>query len=266
MKYLLLAGSLLLARATAAAPAPTDTIPGQALLLRRLSAAMCAQLTAEHRTTDFSKLDAPVVSKVLSNVTYQALMKYADGFEELQRRSADSEQMGMWLVQEAHIQLLEQCPLARPLVAVLGMQALGLTAGVSVAERTALRPVVLDVCRRLNADNARQPFVAVVQEMRAGAVLAAMQAATEAAIAAHPAVLAQLYGTDAAPTSEQQVQARLKIGQLCMEECPAYMVLLQRSTLVEPPPAPPALLEDAPPLLLDSPPPPPPSAKQRRKK
>lgn len=230
---------------------------------------MCQHLTAESRRADFDKLEPDAIQKLLRTITYQSLVDNAARFQIVQSLSEDEEKMGFWLTQEATLQLAETCPLARPLLALNGMQTLGQTTRLSVAERTTLGPLAQDICRRLDAENARQSFVSLEPGARGPAVQAAVQAATQESIAAGMTTLTALYGAEAKRTSDQTLQMRLKIGQLAYEYCPVYLNHISRSLLPGPPPANQMVSGEAPPLLLppfgDVPPPPSPPAKKRRK-
>ncbi|MDO7875216.1 hypothetical protein Q5H93_10775 [Hymenobacter sp. ASUV-10] len=265
----LLPAGLVGAQSATQVPTVADTIPGQTLLLRRLSASMCQHLTAAHQHTDFSKLKPAAVQKLQRDITYQSLLDNAARFEVVQSLSSDEEKMGHWLTQEATLQWAETCPLARPLLSLHGTQALGLSVSLSAAERTALAPLAQDVCRCLDAENARQPFTGLEVSARGLAVQVAMQAAAQASIAANAAVLTPLYGAEAQRTPNQTTQLRMKIGQLVYERCPVYLNHISRSLLPGPPPPGPMLDIEAPPLLLpggELPPPPPlpPVAKPRK--
>jgi len=231
---------------------------------------MCQHLTAESHRADFDKLKPDAIQKLLRSITYQSLLDNAARFQLVQSLSEDEEKMGYWLTQEATLQLAETCPLARPLLALNGMQTLGQATSLSVAERTTLGPLAQNICRRLDAENARQPFVSLEPGARGPAVQAAVQAATQESIAAGTTALTALYGVEAKRTPDQNQQVSLKIGRLVYEYCPAYLNHISRSLLPGPPPANQMVSGEAPPLLLppgDEPPPPPllPPAQKRRK-
>jgi hypothetical protein len=194
-------------------------------LVRRLSTNMCERLASKYRNTDFDKLAPDSIQPTLARLSYHALMAHADAVEQLVATSANGNAAGNRLVQDALLDLVEQCPPARPLLARAGVQQAGQTSTISKAELEVLQPVAQTICQQLDAAEAKHPFSSLTPERR----VLAMQLAVNKALQVHRASLTSFYHNYSDPVANQQL--RLKVGQLVLKQCPKYLTLLSRDVM-----------------------------------
>lgn len=211
-----------LANPAAAQKTSPNSQPGAGYhgLVRQLSTNMCERLASKYRGTNFDKLAPDSIQPLLSRLSYHALMAHADAVESLVAASPSGNAAGNRLVQDALLDLVEQCPPARPLLARAGMQQVGQAVDISDAERSLLRPVAQTICQRLDVAEAKQSFSSLTPTNR----VLTVQVAVDKALQVHRAPLTSFYQSD--PVTNQQL--RLKLSQLVLKQCPRYLTLVSR--------------------------------------
>ncbi|MGI4869972.1 MAG: hypothetical protein ACRYFX_02205 [Janthinobacterium lividum] len=222
-----LAVSPLPARSVAAAPAPPDTLRGQARLTRIISADLCTKLTQESQTQNLGKLttdeSATLVTKLIHSVMVER-KEEVDAFME--HASNTNPGIGRQIGRNALFQLGKNCPVAAPVVAQLQARITKPGTKPLDPERQLLsRFIVPAACQSLSqaieAENAKGGLKrldpAARQELVKKAVLTG---ATP-----HAPALRMQYGEQVLTDPQQRDELSRKIIALLPDECPIYMLL-----------------------------------------
>jgi len=224
MKHLLLTLLCALALAPAARALPADTLQGQAQLVRQLSASLCERLAAENQKSELGKLPEADAQALFNQAIVGAMSDNMAAFKTLLKQVPDAkqeEQAGQ-IGQQAVFKLVENCPVARSFVAQLGFNASKQQANITPAERPVLTPVAQRICKRLDEENAKQPFDKRAPSARSQT----MEQIMETVITANSQELTDYYGEDALSDEAQMREIGTKIGLVVVEQCPSYLILM----------------------------------------
>jgi len=217
-----LAAGLLTTLAAHAAPAPADTVPGQARFTHRMSAGMCDRLAQEGQKTDLSKLTGPESEALLKRVLLGAMGDSFTEFSVLMEKApgGTAGDLGRAIGEQAVIEMVQRCPSAAPLVAKVGSMRTGTAIEVAPAERPTLLAIAQAACKQLDAENAKQPFDKLTPAQR-GAVL---QRVLGGAFLSSSNELTAQYGEGVMEDRAKGEEIGKKIALLMLEACPTYIL------------------------------------------
>jgi hypothetical protein len=225
-----LSAGLLTTLAAHAAPAPADTVPGQARFTHRMSAGMCEKLTQEGQKTDLTKLTAAESEALFKSLMLKTMGDNFTEFSALMEKpsSLSSAELGRNIGEQAVLDLIAHCPSAGPLVAKMGGARLGKSVEITAAERPTLLVVAQAACKQLDVENAKQPFGQLTPAQRNTLI----QQTLVAAFVNSSTELTDQYGEDVMADRAQGEVVGKKIALLMLEICPVYIMEIGRDEIV----------------------------------
>jgi hypothetical protein len=224
-----LAAGLLTTLAAYAAPAPADTVVGQARFTHRMSAGMCDRLAQEGQKTDLTKLTAAESEELFKSLMLKTMGDNFTEFSALMEKSGSlsPDELGRNIGEQAVLELIARCPSAGPLVAKMGGARLGKSVEITAAERPTLLVVAQATCKQLDAENAKQPF----DKLTAAQRNTLLQQTLVAAFVNNTNELTAQYGEDVMADKAQGEEIGKKIALLMLEICPGYIMEVGRDEI-----------------------------------
>ncbi|MDO7884933.1 hypothetical protein [Hymenobacter cheonanensis] len=226
MKHLLLLGSLclLLARPAQAsprpAPAPADTVRGEARIAHLLTAGICAQVAIESRHQDLTVLTnsqgRALLQELLIGVVQQNLAEFEAFMAQSPGNSAALQRASI----QAVLDLATACPVAGKLLTQMGAQMAGVDVSqLSAAQKQALQRVAHALCEQLAAENTARPLGQRTAQERLAAY---HRAADSAPVATYYQAAFDAFSAELRRNPRQADVLWQQIDLLMFDECPAY--------------------------------------------
>ncbi len=222
---LILAGltaGLLSTLTAAATPTPTDTLLGQAHLVRRMSAGMCDRLTKESQKIDLAKLTSAESEALFKRILLKTMGENYAEFNALLEKAGTTSQaeLGRIINEQSIIEIAQRCPIASTLMVKVSERHAGISTEITPAERPTLLAITRAVCKQLDEENAKKPFSNLTPAQR-GALLQRVLVGT--CLKSADELMAQ-YGDEVMEDEAQGEEIGKKIAVLMVEVCPVYIL------------------------------------------
>lgn len=229
---------LLLVSHSAAAQTATDTVPGQARFVQRLSALLCTRIQESGRTTPFETLTPKQADDLLMRLMLTSMGEQATEFSALttasRRQKISNEQLGKAVGMDAVRRLSVDCPSSMALFVrtssaqkELGLKGAKTMNDISSDEKTVLQPLADTICTKLNAENARLPL----RQRTAAERTEVMTSLMQTTILKNMSSLLTIYSVEQISNKESMNAFGIKLASLMMNQCPSYIIMLGEDSL-----------------------------------
>jgi len=220
---------LLPGRAAQASALPLDTVAGQAHFTRLMSAGMCTRLAQESQKADLSKLTGAESEALLKRLMLGAMGDNFTEFNGLLEKAGKGQAatLGRAIGEQAVVDMAQHCPNAGPLIAKIGSSHMPGNLEMSATERSVLLPITQAACKRLDAENAKQPFAKLTPAQRS----AQIEQALSGALLSNAQALAEQYGDEVMEDQAQGEEIGKKVALLMLEVCPSYIMEIGRDEI-----------------------------------
>jgi len=215
--------------AAQASALPIDTVAGQAHFTRLMSAGMCTRLAQESQKADLSKLTGAESEALLKRLMLGAMGDNFTEFSGLMEKVGKDQAttLGQAIGEQAVVDMVQHCPSAGPLIARIGSSHMQGNLEISATERSVLLPITQAACKRLDAENAKQPFAKLTPAQRG----AQIEQALSGALLSNAQALTEQYGDEVMEDQAQGEEIGKKVALLMLEVCPSYIMEIGRDEI-----------------------------------
>lgn len=204
--------------------APADTLPGQARLVKSLSATMCRKVEEEEKKSPLRNLTAEEGKNLFFKIMLASMSEHADQVSNLmtvnkisqpKKANAFGEEVG----KEAVMRLMKDCPASQTLIMQVGLTEVKNKPTITPEEKPVLTIVADDICKRLDAEKAKPSFI----ELTTAARTEVQQQCMQGAMLKHLEELSNFYGLKTIQSATEMEKIGVKIALLMAEQCPGHL-------------------------------------------
>lgn len=204
--------------------APPDSLPGQARLIKSLSAAMCSKAEEEEKKRPLRGLTPEEGKALFLQIMLASMSEHADQISSLMTANKISNPkkanaFGEVIGKEAVMRLAKECSASQPLIMQVGLAEVKDKPAITVEEKQALTPIADDICQRFDAEKAKPSFAQLTAQARSEL----MQQRMQGAVLKHLEELSDFYGLKTVQSASEMEKIGVKIAFLMAEQCPDHL-------------------------------------------
>jgi hypothetical protein len=194
-----------------------------------MSVGMCDRLAKESQKTDLTKLTAAESEALLKRLLLGAMGDNFLAFSALLEHSGTTSpaDLGRAIGEQAVVEMVQRCPSAGPLLAKAGSAHMGAQIEITAAERPTLLAITQAACKRLDGENAKQPFSKLTSAQRSDLIKQTLSGT----FLSNADELTAQYGEGIMGDKTRGEEIGKKIAMLMLEVCPTYIMQVGQDEL-----------------------------------
>jgi hypothetical protein len=196
---------------------------GQARLVKSLSATMCSKIEEEEKKRPLNALTPEEGKSLFIQIVTATMSEHTDQLSSLMTTNKISKgkahALGEVLGREATMRLMKTCPASQPLVMQLGLSEIKNKPTITPEEKPVLTVLVDDICKRIDAEQAKASF----SQLTPSARLELMQQCMQGAVLKHLEELSIFYGLKTIQSASEMEKIGVKIAFVMAEQCPGHL-------------------------------------------
>jgi hypothetical protein len=184
---------------------------------------MCSKLEEEDKKHPLNTLTPEEGKSLFIQIVTATMSEHTDQLSSLMTTNkigkGKANALGEVLGREATMRLMKTCPASQPLVMQLGLSELKNKPSITPEEKPVLTVLVDDICKRIDAEQAKASFSHLTPSAR----LELMQQCMQGAVLKHLEELSILYGMKTIQSSSEMEKIGVKIAFIMAEQCPSHL-------------------------------------------